>query len=277
MWENALAVLENPQDLDAQISKAYGQVQLAEQGVELKEAQIAAQTLLRDQRSGFERDVADLQVRAGEEALAAAQADLIAAQRLLNWLWVIRENPLHLIAQANAAEGRYIMAGEGVAVAQAQLDDLLDGPSVEEIAVTEAAVVQAEAEAEVLRVQIKQCTLSSPIDGTVLRQVLRVGELAAPAGTILTLANLDDVILVVYVPENRVGEVTLGAGVEVSVDSFPGRIFEGQVVKIGDQPEFTPRNVTTAEERLNTFYAVELELANPDRLLKPGMPADATF
>lgn len=47
--------------------------------------------------------------------------------------------------------------------------------------------------------------------------------------------------------------------------------------RIGDEPEFTPRNVATAEERLNTFYPVEIRLPNPERLLKPGMPADATF
>ena len=276
-WENAVDAIENPQDLDAQIARAYTQVQLAEQGVELVEAQIASERLLRDQRSGFERDIADLEVRAAEEALAAAESDHVAAQRLLNWLWVIREEPLHLIAQANTAEGLYRIAEEGVAVAQAQLDDLLDGPVAEEIAVAEAAVAQAEAKAEVLRVQVDQSTLASPIDGIVLHQVLRSGELAAPGATVLTVADLSEVELVVYVPENRVGEVALGAAVQVTVDSFPGRAFEGRVARIGDQPEFTPRNVTTAEERLNTFYAVEIVLPNPDRLLKPGMPADAAF
>ena len=63
----------------------------------------------------------------------------------------------------------------------------------------------------------------------------------------------------------------------MTVDAYPERTFEGRVTKIGDQPEFTPRNVATAEERLNTFYAVDIELANPDGLLKPGMPADTAF
>jgi len=276
-WENGLDAIEDPQELDAQIAQAYAQVQLAEQGVELAEAQLANQMLLRDQRSGFERDVADMEVRAAEEALAAAESDQVAAQRLLNWLWAIREEPLHLIAQANMAEGAYQVAEAGVAVAQAQLDDLLAGPTPEEIRVAEAAVRQAEAEADVLRVQVDQCTLTSPIDGVVLHQVLRVGELAAPAATILSLADLSQVVLVVYLPENRIGEVGLEQPVLVTVDSFPDTVFEGQVTRIGDEPEFTPRNVATAEERLNTFYAVEISLPNPDRLLKPGMPADASF
>lgn len=276
-WANALAAINNPQDLDAQIAQANGQVQLAEQGVELAEAKLAAEMLLRDQRQGFERNVADMQVKAAEEALAAAEGDLAAAQRLHSWLRTIRGEPLHLIAQAHAAEGRYHIAQAGVGASQAQLDDLLAGPTAEEVEVAAAAVRQAEAEAEVLRVQVAQCTLASPIDGVVLHQVLRVGELAAPAATILTVADLSTVTLVVYVPENRVGEVTLGKTALISVDSYPSRAFTGTVIRIGDQPEFTPRNVTTAEERLNTFYAVELELPNPERVLKPGMPADAEF
>jgi HlyD family secretion protein len=111
----------------------------------------------------------------------------------------------------------------------------------------------------------------------VLDQALQAGELAAPAATILTLADLSQVELVVYVPENRIGEVQLGQTVKISVDSFPGQVFEGQVARIRDQAEFTPRNVATAEERLNTFFAVEIRLPNPNGDLKPGMPADAVF
>ena len=64
---------------------------------------------------------------------------------------------------------------------------------------------------------------------------------------------------------------------QITVDSFPGRVFAGEVAQISDKPEFTPRNVATAEERLNTFYAVEIRLDNSDGALKPGMPADAEF
>jgi HlyD family secretion protein len=278
-WENALAALENPQQIDAQIVSAQTQAELAAQGVELAEAELARQEILRDQEpeGSLERRVADQQVLAAQQALAAAQADEETTQRLLQQLWSIRNEPLGLIAQANAAEGEYRVAEAAVAVAQAELDDVLAGPTPEEIAVAEAAVRQAVAEVNVLRVQLDQCTIASPIDGVVMVQVLRAGEIAAPAATILTLADLSQVTLEVYVPENRVGQVYLGQAVEVTVDSFPGSVFDGEVTRIGDQPEFTPRNVATAEERMNTFYAVEIRLANPEGRLKPGMPADALF
>jgi HlyD family secretion protein len=74
-----------------------------------------------------------------------------------------------------------------------------------------------------------------------------------------------------------VGQVLLGQQVAIAVDSFSDRTFPGRVVRIADEAEYTPRNVATVEERLNTFYAVVIEAANPEGLLKPGMPADVVF
>lgn len=278
-WENAQAAVENPQEVDAQIVEARTQVELAAQNVELAEAQLAMEQLLREQKpeDSVGRQIADLQVRAAESALAAAQADESTAKTLLNWLYAIRSKPLALIAQANAAEGQYHVAEEAVTVAQAQLDDLLDGPTAEEVALAEAAVSLAQAQAAVLQSQRARFTLASPIDGLVLNQVLYAGEVAAPAATILTIADLQELTLVVYVPANRIGEVHPGQNVTVTVDGFPGRPFPGEVMHVAGEPEFTPRNVATQEERLNTFFTVEIQLPNEDGLLKPGMPANATF
>ena len=276
-WGNALEAIGNPLALDAEIASARTQLDLARQGVELARAELAKQQLLRDQRQGFERNMADLQVRAAEQALAGAQADERTATTLLNWLWVIREEPLGLIAAAHFAEGEYQLAEAAVVVAQAELHDLLAGPAAAEVAVARAALAHMEAEAEVLRVQVAQLPLTSFLNGVIVEQVLWPGEIAAPGATILTVADLSQVTLSVFVPENRVGEVQLGQAVTVTVDSLPGRVFEGQVIRIGDQPEYTPRNVVTAEQRLNTFFRIEIRLPNPDRALKPGMPADAVF
>lgn len=271
-WEEALAQVEHPQALATQIVAARTQAALAAQGVQ------KADVDLRNLQYRYDRQKATAwELRAAQEAFAAAQADESTAQTLLDQLLRIRREPLGYLALANAAEGQYRAAEAGVAVAQAKLDDLLAGPTPEELAVAEAQVRQAEAEADVLRVQVKKCTLTSPMDGIVVAQMLRPGELAAPAATLLTVADLSVITLEVFVPLNRIGHVQLGQPVQVTLDAFPGRTFEGQVMRIGDQPEFTPRNVATAEERLNTFYAVRIRLENPDRLLKPGMSADARF
>ena len=271
-WEEALAQVAQPQELDTQIINARTQVALAAQGVAKADAD------LRNAQYRYDRhQITVWELEAARQALAAAQADERTARTLLAQLLRIRQEPLGYVAQANAAEGRYRAAAAGVLVAQAQLDDLLAGPTAEELAVAEAKVRQAEAEARVLRVQVEKSTLVSPVEGVVVAQVLRAGELAAPAATILTVADLSVLTLEVFMPQNRIGQVQLGQLVQVTLDAFPGRSFEGRVLRIGDAPEFTPRNVATAEERLNTFYAVRIRLENPEGLLKPGMPADARF
>jgi HlyD family secretion protein len=245
--------------------------------VELAEAQLAQEMMIRDQKEGMEKRVANKQVEAYQAALSAAQDDQRSAETLLNWLWAIRSNPLGLIAQANMAEGKYQVAEAGVKVAQEQLNDVLAGPTQEEIAVAEAALHKAEADVRFLQTEVERYTLSSPIDGVVVSQVMQPGELASSAATILTVADLSQVDLMAYVLEYRIGEVQLGQTVQVTVDSFPGRVFEGTVTKIGNEPEYTPRNLTTVEQRRNTYYQVEIRLPNPENVLKAGMPADVTF
>ncbi len=119
--------------------------------------------------------------------------------------------------------------------------------------------------------------IRSSLDGVVLDRLFEPGELVTPGSTLYTVGNLYTLTLTVYVPEDRYGEVMLGHTYPVTVDSFPGRVFDGKVTHIADQAEFTPRNVQTVEGRKNTVFAIKLTLNNPDLALKPGMPADVNF
>jgi multidrug resistance efflux pump len=109
----------------------------------------------------------------------------------------------------------------------------------------------------------------------VLERPAHEGENALPGTSLLSLGNLDAVELTIYVPEPQVGRVQLDQTAAVSVDSFPGETFAGRVVWISDEAEFTPKNIQTTEERINTVFAVKISTPNPDHKLKPGMPADA--
>jgi multidrug resistance efflux pump len=181
------------------------------------------------------------------------------------------------MAQASAAQGKAQIAEAAVRVAQARLADLQAGPTAQEITVARQRVCQAQAQEDLLRIKADKSALHSPVEGVVLDQVVRAGEVVAPAATILTVAKLDPVKLTVYVSVSHVGHIRVGQQVRATVDGFPGRTFVGYVTHVGDQPEYTPRNIATQEERLNTFYAVSIDLDNHDHVLKPGMPADVVF
>ena len=62
---------------------------------------------------------------------------------------------------------------------------------------------------------------------------------------------------------------------DVKVDAYKSKTFEGNVIYISPEAEFTPKNIQTQDERTKLVFAVKIEIKNPDFDLKPGMPADA--
>jgi HlyD family secretion protein len=277
---DARDAISNPLSLDVEIDGARTEVNLAEQGVEMAEAELAEVELKRnvyDEQGGDVARTWDLQVQAARSALAQAQAELAGAQKYFSALRAMRANPLTLEAQLHGVETEHRLAEAQVAAAQAALDELEAGPTAEEVAMAEAQVRQAEAAVRLVDAQIARLTLSAPMDGIVTSRSGQAGETATAGSPLLTIANLEEVTLVVYIPENRIGQVRLDQEVEVQVDSFPGRVFIGRVASIAGEAEFTPRNVQTQEERVNLVFAVKVRIPNADQALKSGMPADATL
>jgi HlyD family secretion protein len=211
------------------------------------------------------------------EGLFAAEAARDGARQNLSNLLEMRTNPLEANALVSAAQAQYQVAEANVEVAQAQLDALRAGATTQEVGVAESQVQQAEAALATLQVQLEKMTLQAPRTGVVLERMVDVGEIAPPNFSLLTLADLTEVTLTVYVPENEIGLVRLGQPVRVTVDSYPERTFDGEVVHIASSAEFTPKNVQTKEERVSTVFAVKIEIPNADHALKPGMPADAAI
>jgi HlyD family secretion protein len=140
-----------------------------------------------------------------------------------------------------------------------------------------AAVTQAQSALGLIDVQISKLTIISPLDGVVLNRNVEPGEVVAAGSPVLTVGKLSPLKITVYLPEDRLGKVSLGQMANVTVDSFPGKIFPARITYIADKAEFTPRNVQTTEGRRNTVFAIELSIDNPDDQLKPGMPADVSF
>jgi multidrug resistance efflux pump len=141
----------------------------------------------------------------------------------------------------------------------------------------ETAVQQAEANLALLDTQIKKLTVYAPMDGVILTRNVEPGEFVQPGAAAFAMADLNNITITVYVPEDRYGQIKLGQQAVVTVDSFPGETFTAEVVHIADQAEFTPRNVQTVEGRSATVYAIKLKVSDSAGKLKIGMPADVEF
>ena len=225
----------------------------------------------------YEQAAATYQAWTAWTELARAQAGQQGAASYLAALSAQRANPLTLQAQADAAESQYRVASAAVLVAQALVDGMNMGATPQQIAAAEAQADMARAALEALRVQLAKFALKAPISGLVLERPAHAGEVALPGAPLLTVANLDNLTLTLYVPEGDLGKIRLGETVSVTVDAYPGRIFTGTITTIASEAEFTPKNVQTREERVNIVFAVKVRLPNPDHALRPGMPADAVI
>ncbi len=182
-----------------------------------------------------------------------------------------------------------------VAVARASVDEAAqeyekwrNGPDPDAVALAQAnlanaevllelAEVQAESQLRAIDLGLEDTVIRAPIDAVILTHSVEQGEVIAPGVAVITLGNMDRMTINVYIAENQYGQISVGDGASVEVDSFPGVSFEAEVVRIADKAEYTPRNVQTEEERQTTVYAVELRVLDPDGKLKPGMPADVVF
>jgi HlyD family secretion protein len=163
------------------------------------------------------------------------------------------------------AEAGVAQAQAGVSQAQARLDAATKN------------LGQAQAELDLIDAQIEKLTVYAPVGGVVLTRNIEPGEVVQPGAVALTIGDLQELTITVFLPEDRYGQIALGEHATVQVDSYPEQPFDSTVVRIADQAEFTPRNVQTAEGRRTTVFAVELSINNPDGKLKPGMPADVKF
>jgi HlyD family secretion protein len=130
---------------------------------------------------------------------------------------------------------------------------------------------------ETAKIQLENSVIQAPISGIILVKAIEVGELASIGTPIVTLADLSNVNLKVYLAEQDVGKVKLGEEVKVSVDSYPNQKFTGKITYISDTAEFTPKSIQTKSERTTQVFGIKIKIANPDLKLKPGMPADAEF
>lgn len=216
-------------------------------------------------------------VRAAQLQMEQAQSALATAEKTLQIMREKEANPQQIKAAVDSARAALDSASAAVevvdsAVASAQKQVAI---AQRQVGVAQKQVEQARAALEVIKVQIGKMTILSPISGTVTARSAEPGEMASPGVPVLTITDLDKVTLTAYVPESRIGRVSLGQKALVSVDSYPGQSFEGQVTFISPQALFTPGNIQLKDERERTVFPVKITLPNPDRKLKAGMPADA--
>jgi HlyD family secretion protein len=173
------------------------------------------------------------------------------------------------------AVGRYDMMKAQLFSANENYDKLKKLSRPEEIKQGEAKLNQSNASSDLIRKSINDSYITAPINGIIVEKYFEQGETVSPMSNLCKVSDLTNVELYIYVTELELGKVKLGQKVEVSVDAFKDKKFEGKVTFISPEAEFTPKNIQTKDERTKLVFAVKIEIPNPNFDLKPGLPADA--
>ncbi|OGF58848.1 MAG: hypothetical protein A2Y62_09605 [Candidatus Fischerbacteria bacterium RBG_13_37_8] len=147
----------------------------------------------------------------------------------------------------------------------------------EEITMAQARMENAEWFLKSMKERVKDCKITSPIDGYALKKVFEPGEYVMPGSTVTVVSDLKKIRVVVYIPEAEVFRVKYGQEVQVKVDGYKDKAFTGVVTFISEEAEFTPKNIQTKDERVKLMFAIKIMVDNPELKLKPGLPADVEF
>ena len=236
----------------------------------------------------FETDLIDLQLRQQQARVAEAKANLAKTRRGPRVEDVARSR-----AEADNAERerrrQRALLDQGVigqqpydaaaTAARTSLETLREkerGSRSEDIDAATAGLQREEAQLAYFERQKQESVVTAPSDGILQSLDLRPGDLVAPNQPVAKLIEPSQIWVRVYVPEPSLGRVRVGQTATLRVDTFPNRTFPGRVVEIRTSAEYTPRNVQTLEQRMETVFGVKVAI-DPAPELKPGMAASVVI
>ena len=202
-----------------------------------------------------ERAEANAAVQAAEEKLAGARANIVKQKSEIDLADVEAERSKRLVTQGAGSQRELDVRTTKVQTTKAGLSE------VEAMLATATQNVEvARLNAATIQTRIDDATLRSPVTGRVLYRLAEPGEVLAAGGKALTLVNLDDIYMEIFLPSEQAAAVKLGAEGRVTVDYEPKRAIAGQVSFVSPEAQFTPKQVETKSEREKLMFRVKIQL-----------------
>lgn len=123
-----------------------------------------------------------------------------------------------------------------------------------------AAIEAANADVRRYKSQLDEAVLKAPKRGRIQYRLAEPGEVRAAGGNILTLLDLTDVYMTVFLPASAAGSTALGGEARIILDPVPQYVIPAEVTFVAAQAQFTPKAVETAEEREKLMFRVKLSI-----------------
>jgi HlyD family secretion protein len=156
---------------------------------------------------------------------------------------------------------------------RAQLQELLSGTTVEELAQAENAVKQAVARSDLLRIDLARHAITAPVDSIVDSRLFELGERPAPGQVMLVLLPGKQPYARVYVPEHLRVHVKIGMPAMLYVDGLDEAI-DGRVRWVASEAAFTPYFALTERDRGHLTYLAKVDIVEERERLPDGVPVE---
>ena len=221
----------------------------------------------------------EAQLRSSEAKIKQAQDDLRTAQARIQ----AKQAELEYNTQEYKRSKQLVTRG-AVSVQEAELDRAKADASQADLVAARAqagaaqsAIDSATADAERIKAEIADYTLRAPLRARVETRNAQPGEVLGAGGKVLTLDDLSDVYMYVFLPTESVGKVALGSEARIVLDAIPQYPIKAFVSFISPNAQFTPKTVETAQERHNLTFRVKLQIPKDrlrefEQLVKAGVP-----
>jgi HlyD family secretion protein len=198
---------------------------------------------------------AQAEVLKAQNAVAAAEAEIGTRQATLDYSKVDFERGVELLKSGNITKQIYDQRQRNYDSAKTGLTSTISQRDQ-----AKAAVKNAEAEVERIQSILADLTLVSPREGRVQYQLARAGEVVAAGAPILTILDLTDVYMTIFLPASVAGQLELGSEARIIVDPRPDVVIPATVSFVAADAQFTPKTVETKDEREKLMFRVKLKI-----------------
>jgi len=246
---------------------------LAEVTVKEGDEVTAGQVIARISSPEYEAQLRAAQAQVLRARQALAEAEALIAQRKSD----------QILARTDAERGKELVAKGYLSK---QVDDQRSAKSAAADAALRAAEAQrdqaqfaihaSEADAEQIKAILVDLVLLAPRSGRVQYQLARTGEVVAAGTRVITILDLSDVYMTIYLPASQAGQLALGDEARIILDPVPQYVIPATVSFVAADAQFTPKAVETAEEREKLVFRAKLQvdpklLAKYHRQVKTGV------